>query len=132
MSDPLVAVTGATGFIGSILLRSLIEKGWKVRALTRRYQSGDEATQWIKGDLDNLAALQALVKGASAVVHCAGQVRGDSLESFVHTNVEGHGIFWIPLSSKIRHPVFSLYLPWPQGNLSFPGTLPVSEWPSNW
>jgi len=84
MSDPLVAVTGATGFIGSILLRSLIEKGWKVRALTRRYQSGDEAIQWIKGDLDDLAALQALVKGASAVVHCAGQVRGDSLESFIN------------------------------------------------
>jgi nucleoside-diphosphate-sugar epimerase len=89
MSDSLVAVTGATGFIGRVLLQSLVEGGWKVRALTRRYQPDDETTQWVEGDLDNLAALQALVKDASAVVHCAGQVRGDSLESFVHTNVEG-------------------------------------------
>ena len=89
MSGSLVAVTGATGFIGRMLLQSLVKEGWKVRALTRRYQRGDETTQWVKGDLDDLGALEVLVKGASAVVHCAGQVRGNSLENFVHTNVEG-------------------------------------------
>lgn len=89
MSGSLVAVTGATGFIGRVLLQRLIKEGWKVRALTRHYQPDNETTQWIKGDLDDLVALQALVKDASAVVHCAGQVRGDSLGNFVHTNVEG-------------------------------------------
>jgi nucleoside-diphosphate-sugar epimerase len=89
MSGPLVAVTGATGFIGSILLKSLIKGGWKVRALTRSPRSGDEFTQWIEGDLDNLSALRSLVEDVSAVVHCAGRVRGSSLEDFVHANVEG-------------------------------------------
>lgn len=89
MSGSLVAVTGATGFIGRVLLQSLIKEGWKVRALTRRHQLDDESTQWVKGDLDDLDALRVLVKDASAVVHCAGQVRGNSLEDFVHTNVEG-------------------------------------------
>ncbi|HEX8873716.1 MAG TPA: NAD(P)-dependent oxidoreductase [Nitrosospira sp.] len=89
MSGSLVAVTGATGFIGHVLLQSLIKDGWRVRALTRRHQADSDSTQWVKGDLDDLDALQALVEGASAVIHCAGQVRGDSLEDFVHTNVEG-------------------------------------------
>jgi nucleoside-diphosphate-sugar epimerase len=89
MSGSLVAVTGATGFIGRALLQRLIKEGWKVRALTRHYQPDNETTQWIKGDLDDLVALQALVKDASAVVHCAGQVRGNSLGNFVRTNVEG-------------------------------------------
>jgi nucleoside-diphosphate-sugar epimerase len=89
MSGSLVAVTGATGFIGRVLLQRLIKEGWKVRALTRHYQPDNETTQWIKGDLDDLVALQALVKDASAVVHCAGQVRGNSLGNFVRTNVEG-------------------------------------------
>jgi nucleoside-diphosphate-sugar epimerase len=89
MSGSLVAVTGATGFIGRVLLERLIKEGWKVRALTRHYQPDNETTRWIKGDLDDLVALQALVKDASAVVHCAGQVRGNSLGNFVHTNVEG-------------------------------------------
>lgn len=91
MSGSLVAVTGATGFIGSVLLRSLVNGGWKVRALTRSPRSNDEFTQWVEGDLDNLSALRSLVKDVSAVVHCAGQVRGRSLEDFVHTNVEGTG-----------------------------------------
>jgi nucleoside-diphosphate-sugar epimerase len=41
------------------------------------------------GDLDNRGALRSLVEQVSAVVHCAGQVRGDSLEAFTRTNVEG-------------------------------------------
>ena len=89
MSESWVAVTGATGFIGNALLQSLIKEGWKVRALTRRARVDDESTQWIEGDLHNLDALRKLVIGVSAVVHCAGQVRGSSLESFVRTNVEG-------------------------------------------
>jgi nucleoside-diphosphate-sugar epimerase len=84
-----VAVTGATGFIGGALLRALIKEGWKVRALTRHPRPHTESTQWIEGDLDNPEALRNLVKDVSAVVHCAGQVRGRSLEDFVHTNVEG-------------------------------------------
>jgi len=89
MSGSWVAVTGATGFIGSVLLKSLIKGGWKVRALTRSPRSDDEFTQWVEGDLDNLSALRSLVKDVSAVVHCAGRVRGSSLEDFVHANVEG-------------------------------------------
>ncbi len=89
MSGSWVAVTGATGFIGRVLLQSLIKEGWKVKALTRRPRADDEFTQWIEGDLDNHHALRSLVTGVSAVVHCAGQVRGSSLKDFVHTNVDG-------------------------------------------
>jgi nucleoside-diphosphate-sugar epimerase len=89
MSGSWVAVTGATGFIGHALLQSLIERGWKIKALTRYPRADNESTQWIEGDLDNSDALSRLVKDVFAVIHCAGQVRGSSLEDFVHTNVEG-------------------------------------------
>lgn len=108
MSSSLVAVTGATGFIGSVLLKSLIKKGWKVRALTRSPRVDDEFTQWIEGDLDNLSALRSLVKGASAVVHCAGQVRGSALEDFVHSNVEGTGNLVRASIQQISPPRFLL------------------------
>jgi nucleoside-diphosphate-sugar epimerase len=91
MSGSLVAVTGATGFIGRVLLQSLTKEGWTVRALTRNHRIDDEFTQWIEGDLDDIDALRRLVKDVVAVVHCAGRVRGSSLEDFVHTNVEGTG-----------------------------------------
>ena len=89
MSGSWVAVTGATGFIGSVLLQSLIKEGWKIKALARRPRANDEFTQWIEGDLDNLDALQSLVENVSAVVHCAGRVRGSSLDDFIATNVAG-------------------------------------------
>lgn len=84
-----VAVTGATGFIGRVLLQSLVRDGWEVRALTRRPQVRDGSVTWIQGDLGDLGALRNLVQGVSAVVHCAGQVRGSSLDDFIRTNVEG-------------------------------------------
>lgn len=84
-----VAVTGATGFIGRMLLKSLVRDGWEVRALTRRPQVEDGSITWIVGDLDDPSALRNLVQGVSAVVHCAGQVRGSSLDDFIHTNVDG-------------------------------------------
>ncbi len=89
MSGLTVAVTGATGFIGRVLLQALVKDGWKVRALTRRPQTGSESITWIQGDLNDPISLESLVRGVSAVVHCAGQVRGSSLDEFTRTNVEG-------------------------------------------
>jgi nucleoside-diphosphate-sugar epimerase len=89
MSGLTVAVTGATGFIGRVLLQALVKDGWKVRALTRRPQTDSESITWIQGDLNDTISLENLVRGVSAVVHCAGQVRGSSLDEFTRTNVEG-------------------------------------------
>ncbi|MDP1964815.1 MAG: NAD-dependent epimerase/dehydratase family protein, partial [Reyranella sp.] len=33
----LVAVTGATGFVGSHLVSALARRGWKIRLLVRRW-----------------------------------------------------------------------------------------------
>lgn len=86
----VVAVTGATGFIGRVLLDTLLENGWKIRALTRQFPPGErENLEWVQGDLDSYKSLQRLVTGAYAVIHCAGAVRGSSLESFLHNNVVG-------------------------------------------
>jgi nucleoside-diphosphate-sugar epimerase len=122
MSASWVALTGATGFIGQALLQSLIQQGWKIKALTRYPRADNESTQWIEGDLDNSDALGRLVKDVSAVIHCAGQVRGNSLEDFVHTNVEGtrnllHAVaqqtppprFLLISSLAARHPELSWY-----------------------
>jgi nucleoside-diphosphate-sugar epimerase len=85
----LVALTGASGFIGHAILQRLVKHGHKVRALVRKPQPDTKSVQWIQGDLNNVAALHELVKGVSAIIHCAGQVRGNSFETFAQTNVEG-------------------------------------------
>ena len=86
----LVAVTGATGFIGSVLVQRLIQDGWIVRALTRTIRFSDtELIQWIQGDLEDLNALHRLVDGAVYVIHCAATVKGSSFQEFERTNITG-------------------------------------------
>jgi nucleoside-diphosphate-sugar epimerase len=88
MSGP-IAFTGATGFIGTSLLKELRRLDWKIRALTRKPRKDDENMEWITGDLHNRDALTQLVHGAEVVIHCAGVVRGRSWKDFFQTNVEG-------------------------------------------
>ncbi len=79
MSRPLVALTGASGFIGRRLAPLLAGDGWQVRMLLRRDPVLPEwrnlAPQIIAGDLRDPAALRALLEGADAVVHVAGLIK---------------------------------------------------------
>mgnify|MGYP003674125837 CR=1 FL=1 len=103
-----VAVTGATGFIGHVILCKLVENGWTIRALTRCPRINNESIQWIQGDLDDLNALHELVKNVSAVVHCAGVVKGRTLDEFVHTNVEGTKNLVLAITEQKLKPRFLL------------------------
>jgi nucleoside-diphosphate-sugar epimerase len=84
----ILAVTGATGFVGGHLIQRALDSGHRVRALTRRAQATCERVEWIAGALDNPAALARLVAGADAIVHLAGAVSA-GLAGFIAANVEG-------------------------------------------
>ena len=89
----IVALTGATGFIGSILLRRLVEANWQVRALYRprgrRVLPQLAHVEWLAGDLHDGVVLAQLVAGVDAVIHCAGAVRGASRADFDRVNEDG-------------------------------------------
>jgi 2-alkyl-3-oxoalkanoate reductase len=88
-------LTGATGFIGAVLLSHLRDAGWQVRALYRprpgRKPAAAPGVEWLPGDLDDPGALDALVAGTDAVIHCAGAVRGARRSDFDVVNAEGAG-----------------------------------------
>lgn len=88
-----VAVTGASGFVGTTLVAALADRGWQVRALTRSRDAGrrleHSGVQTILGSLSQPEALTELVAGADAVVHCAGAVRGAVYHDFTGVNVVG-------------------------------------------
>ena len=89
----LVAVTGATGFVGSHLVGALARRGWKVRLLIRRWSplpslAGVEA-DIILGDLADGTALARLVDGADAVIHAAGLIKARRPQDFMTVNRDG-------------------------------------------
>ena len=88
-----IAVTGGTGFIGGMLIHHLVNAGYRVRALTRDRSAhtlpelaGLEA---VSGSLQDSESLRLLLQDASAVVHCAGAVRGVTAADFNAVNVDG-------------------------------------------
>lgn len=89
MRDELVAVTGATGFVGQTLLDRLRLRGHEVRALVRRPQERREGVEWVTGDLHDRDALARLMQGASAVMHIAGVVNAPDPETYEAANVAG-------------------------------------------
>ena len=70
-----VAMTGATGFVGSYTVRSLAEAGHRIRALVRPPRD----TSWLeelgieicRGEMIDENALSAFVDGADVVIHTA-------------------------------------------------------------
>lgn len=85
----LVAMTGATGFVGAETLRQLVAAGVSVRALARRPQSAMSGVEWVAGALDDAAALDALVAGADVVLHIAGVVNAPHRAGFEAGNGTG-------------------------------------------
>jgi dihydroflavonol-4-reductase len=108
-----VLVTGGTGFLGAYVIKDLVEKGWKVRAIRRsRSLPADKLilpqaslpeappsapaalwaeVEWVDGDILDVIGLEEAMEGVDAVIHAAAKVsfsRRDDHELF-NTNVEG-------------------------------------------
>jgi len=90
---PVLALTGATGFIGGAAACYFADTGWRVRALARNHTRTTSPRlrhiEWVRGSLADRSALDRLVDGARAVVHCAGAVRGWNERDFDLVNVDG-------------------------------------------
>ena len=90
--DRVIAVTGATGFLGRHLLRALRETGCRLRILARRDPTPDLAgagLEVIGGRLEDPASLARLARGADAVVHVAGLIKAHGREPYWQVNRDG-------------------------------------------
>jgi nucleoside-diphosphate-sugar epimerase len=70
-----VLVTGANGFVGSILCPMLAQSGYAVRAATRADRPGPDGARErvVVGDIDGSTAWTAAVSGVDMVIHLAAR-----------------------------------------------------------
>jgi nucleoside-diphosphate-sugar epimerase len=89
----LVAITGATGFLGRYIVRAFAARGWRVRVLARQPidhpQLAGLPLEAVPGDLSNHEALRTLVDGADVVIHAAGLIKAWNSAAFEAVNVVG-------------------------------------------
>lgn len=88
-SQKTIAITGATGFVGSRMLDLVVSEGYDARALTRRKQDDRPGVTWVRGALDDKDSLTKLCSGADMVLHIAGVVNAPDRAGFEAGNVAG-------------------------------------------
>jgi NADH dehydrogenase len=90
----VILVTGATGFIGSEILRRASRRGWRVRGLARRPDRAEELgrlphVELFRGDVAEPDDLDEAMEGVSAVIHLVGIIAPTREQDFDQVHVGG-------------------------------------------
>ena len=91
-----ILLTGGSGYLGSILTRKLLKKGYKVRILDNflfgkqplAEVSSNKSLELIDGDVRDLAAVSKSLKDVDVVIHLASIVGTQSSELDPKTSIE--------------------------------------------
>jgi NADH dehydrogenase len=81
-----VAITGATGFVGSHLATRLTSEGHEVVRIGRRARANEEI---VLAPLDDVEQLASAFAGCQAVAHCAGINRETGDQTYDRVHVKG-------------------------------------------
>jgi nucleoside-diphosphate-sugar epimerase len=83
-----IAITGATGFVGSHLANRLSEEGHEVVRIARRARS-NQNDHFVYIDLSDVNQLTDAFSSCDAVAHCAGINREIGAQSYKRVHVDG-------------------------------------------
>lgn len=96
-----IGITGANGFIGSLLVKKHLEAGDEVHILSRKKPTKDRSVITHVGDLKNIESLKLFLNDVDLLYHCAAEIKDDS--KMREINVEGTRNLVEAASNKIKH-----------------------------
>jgi NAD+-dependent farnesol dehydrogenase len=111
----MILLTGATGYLGSRIARELIARGQPFRVLVRdasrlSFNPSAVGCEVVVGELGDLAALRAALRGAEGVIHTAALVKMwiPNRRDFWRVNIEGlQNLLQIASNSGVQRVVYT-------------------------
>ncbi|HPG09920.1 MAG TPA: SDR family NAD(P)-dependent oxidoreductase [Chitinophagaceae bacterium] len=107
-----ILITGGTGFLGSYIIKQLVEKGYNVRAMRRSTklpfwipQAIFKKVEWVDGDVLDVVSLEDAMEGVDTVIHSAAVVSFNKSDrsAMYRVNVEGTAnVVNIALEKKVK------------------------------
>ncbi len=95
----MILVTGGTGFLGSYIIKELIQKNYSVRAIKRNTSKLPfyipagvfEKVEWLEGDILDTISLEEAMENVDAVIHSAAIISFDRRDKkkMNHVNIQG-------------------------------------------
>jgi uncharacterized protein YbjT (DUF2867 family) len=73
-----ILVSGSTGFIGSKLIKKLIERGYTITGMSRQSLDNKKGIKYVKADVFNLEELQNAMDGVEIAFYLLHSMEGDS------------------------------------------------------
>lgn len=97
MVNKQILVTGGTGFVGAYLLRFLLQKGYKIKAIKRKSSPMNlvadiqDQIEWLEGNILDTPFLERALKGVQQIYHTAAMISFDPRDAamMLKTNAEG-------------------------------------------
>ncbi|MEC3957713.1 SDR family oxidoreductase [Nocardia sp. CDC153] len=107
-----VLVTGGTGTLGKLVTPLLLQAGVSVRVLSRTARESVDGIDYVAGDLQTGAGIEAAVQGVDTVLHLAGELKGDGEKAQILVDaIKAAGVFphliYISVVGAERVPVHS-------------------------
>jgi dihydroflavonol-4-reductase len=112
----MILVTGGTGFLGSYIIKHLVEKGYAVRAIRRSNKlpfwipkEVFDKVEWIEGDVLDVVSLEDAMEGVDTIIHSAAVVSfvKKDRKKMYPANVEGTAnVVNIALEKNVKRLVY--------------------------
>jgi nucleoside-diphosphate-sugar epimerase len=113
-SSKTVLVTGASGFMGQALVKTLLQDNWQVHALVRKMHGhlfpDSPNLSWHIGDIRDAEAVASAMRGCSYVFHTAALTTAweENWDAMHSTNVKGtENVFKAALAHGIKRVVLT-------------------------
>lgn len=106
-------VTGASGFIGSALVKRLVQNGHRVRAVLHKTSplNRENQVEYVVADLNDPGSLLKLADDIDIVFHCAALVKDfGSKKEIINVNFKGTKHLVEACRNKIRQFIFLSHL----------------------